>query len=92
MFKHGYANTTNLVERMWEYVKYTLLDGKMNMRLNEFFIAIVDHPKTSLQFEGFALVEHYDNAHNLNEFQKYVLRKGDRTRTRRLQKAKQSVQ
>jgi hypothetical protein len=52
---------------MWEYVKYTILDGKVNMRLDEFFIAIVDHPETSLQFEGFILVEYYDNVHNLNE-------------------------
>jgi hypothetical protein len=92
IFKHGHTNTTNLVEHMWEYVKYTILDGKVNMRLDEFFIAIVDHPETSLQFEGFILVEYYDNVHNLNESWKYVLRKGDGTRIRRLQKIKQLVQ
>jgi hypothetical protein len=67
MFKHGHANTTNLVERMWEYVKYTLLDGKVNMRLDELITAIVGHPETSLRFGGLTLVEHYDDAHNLSE-------------------------
>jgi hypothetical protein len=92
MFRHGHANTTNLVERMWEYVKYTLLDGKVNRRLDELIIAIVGHPKTGLRFGGLILVEHYDDAHNLSESRKYVLRGGDRTRTKRLQKAKQLVQ
>jgi hypothetical protein len=92
MFRHGHANTTNLVERMWEYVKYTLLDGKVNMRLDELIIAIVGHPKTGLRFGGLTLVEHYDDAHNLSESRKYVRRGGDRTRTKRLQRAKQLVQ
>jgi hypothetical protein len=48
MFRHGHANTTNLVERMWEYVKYTLLNGKVNRRLDELIIAIIGHPKIGL--------------------------------------------
>jgi hypothetical protein len=54
-------------------VKYTLLDGKVNMKLDELIIAIVGHPETGLQFGGLTLVEHYDDAHNLSEFRKYIL-------------------
>jgi hypothetical protein len=36
-------------------------------------------------------VEHYDDAHSLSESRKYVLRGGDRIRTKRMQKAKQLV-
>jgi hypothetical protein len=73
------ANTTNLVEHMWKYVKYTLLDGKVNRRLDALIIAIVGYLETGLRFWGLTLVEHYDDAHSLSESQKYVLRGGDRT-------------
>jgi hypothetical protein len=80
------------MEHMWEYVKYTLLHGKVNKRLDELIIAIVGHPETCLQFGGLTLVEHYDDAHSLSESRKYVLLGGDRIQTKRLQKAKQLVQ
>jgi hypothetical protein len=48
MFIHRYATTTNLVEQMWEYVKYIFLDGNVNKRLDELIIAIIGHPEKSL--------------------------------------------
>ena len=63
MFRHGHANTTNLVERMWQYVKYTLLDGKVNRRLDELIYAIIGDPDNGRRFEGMTLDEHYNDAH-----------------------------
>ena len=65
MFKHRHANTTNLVEHMWEYVKYTVLDGKMNMRLDEFIIANIGYLEIGLRFGKITLVEHFDDVHSL---------------------------
>jgi hypothetical protein len=48
MFRYGHANTTNLMKCMWKYLKYTLLNGKVNRRLDELIIAIVGHPETGL--------------------------------------------
>ncbi len=30
LFAHGNVDTTNLVERLWQYIQYTLLDAKIN--------------------------------------------------------------
>ena len=30
LFPHGNVDTTNLVEHLWQYIKYTLLDAKIN--------------------------------------------------------------
>ena len=63
MFLHGHANTTNLVERMWKYVKYTLLGGKVKRRLDDLILAIISNPETSQRFGGGTLVDHYDRTH-----------------------------
>jgi hypothetical protein len=92
MFRHGYVNTTNLVERMWHYVKYTLLDGKVNCRLDELILAIIGNPETGRRFGGNTLVEHYNDAHFLSMSGKYSKRGGDKGRTAKLQKARWLVQ
>jgi hypothetical protein len=66
MFRHGHVNTTNLVERMWHYVKYMLLDGKVNHRLDELILAIIGNPETRRRFGRNTLVEQYSDAHFLS--------------------------
>jgi hypothetical protein len=76
MFRHGHVNTTNLVERMWHYAKYTFLDGKMNHRLDELILAIIGNPETGRRFGGNTLVEHYNDTHFLSMSGKYSKRGG----------------
>ena len=75
MFRHRHANTTNLVERMWQYVKYTLLDGKVNRRLDELIFAIIGNPNSRRRFGGLTVDEHYNNVYCLNKSRKYSIRK-----------------
>ena len=63
MFPHGHVNTINLVECMWQYVKYTLLSGKVNRRLDDLILAIIGNLETSQRFGGGTLVDHYDRAY-----------------------------
>jgi len=63
MFRHGHANTTNLVECMWQYIKYTLLDGKVNRRLDELVFALIGNLDTGQRFGGLSLDEHYNNVY-----------------------------
>ena len=35
LYEHEFVNTTNLVERLWHFIKYTLLDKKVNRRLDQ---------------------------------------------------------
>ena len=77
---------------MWQYVKYTLLDGKVNRRLHELVIALIGNPDTGQRFGGITLVKHYHKARWLSESGKYSKRAGDKHRTLKLQKAKALVQ
>jgi len=92
VFMHRYANTTNFVERMWQYVKYTLLDGKIIWRLDELIFALIGNPDFGRRFGGLTLDEHYNNVHWLSESRKYSIRGGEKSKTVRLQKAKKLVQ
>ncbi|KAI5064240.1 hypothetical protein GOP47_0020910 [Adiantum capillus-veneris] len=41
LFQHGNEDTKNLVEQLWQYVKYTLLNAKINKSLLVLFNALV---------------------------------------------------
>jgi hypothetical protein len=41
MFEHRFVNTTNLVERLWQYIKYTLLKKQVNRRLDTLVWALI---------------------------------------------------
>ena len=41
LYEHGFVNTTNLVERLWHYIKYTLLRRKVNRRLDTLIWALI---------------------------------------------------
>jgi hypothetical protein len=51
MFWYGHVNTTNILECMWHYVKYTLLDGKVNCKLDKLILALIGNPKTGDSLE-----------------------------------------
>ncbi|XP_066298926.1 uncharacterized protein [Branchiostoma lanceolatum] len=44
MFPHGDTDTTNLVERHWELIKYTTLNGRANHRLDVLMDALIGNP------------------------------------------------
>lgn len=52
LFPHGSVDTTNLVERLWEYIKYTLLDGKINRSVLVLLHALVGNSETGTHMGG----------------------------------------
>ncbi|MCO5568188.1 hypothetical protein L7F22_021884 [Adiantum nelumboides] len=52
LFLHGNVDTTNLVERLWQYVKYTLLEARINRSLLELIHALVGNSKTGGRMGG----------------------------------------
>jgi hypothetical protein len=61
---------------MWRYVKYTLLDGKVNRRLDELILALIGNHATGRRFGGNTLVEYYNDVHFLSMSEKYLKRGG----------------
>ena len=41
LYEHEFVNTTNLMERLWYFIKYTLLDMKVNQRLDQLIWALL---------------------------------------------------
>ena len=41
LYEHEFVNTTNLVKRLWHFIKYTLLDKKVNRRLDQLIWALI---------------------------------------------------
>ena len=41
LYKHGFVNTTNLVERLCHFIKYKLLDQKINRHLDQLIWATI---------------------------------------------------
>ncbi|KAI8519873.1 hypothetical protein Bbelb_031300 [Branchiostoma belcheri] len=51
MFPHGKQDTTNLVEREWMTIKYTIFDGRANHRVDRLLDALIGHPNSGT-FQG----------------------------------------
>lgn len=52
LFNHGNVDTTNLVERLWQYIKYTLLEARINRSIVELLHALVGDSKTGNRMGG----------------------------------------
>jgi DNA-directed RNA polymerase subunit RPC12/RpoP len=46
---HGGIDTTNHVERLWHFIKYTLFNGKVNRSLTVLLVTLVGRPQTALE-------------------------------------------
>ena len=44
LFSYGFVDITNLVERVWHFIKYKSLRRKVNCRLDELVLAIIGDP------------------------------------------------
>jgi hypothetical protein len=89
-FQHGYVNTTNLVERLSCYVKYTLLKGEVNKRLDVLIWGIVGRPgETWNKYGGGDLLTHYGHVQDISASGKYSSRGVDKHHTTRRQRAAQ---
>ena len=88
LFPHGFVDTTNLVEKMWHFIKYTLLRIKVNRRLDELVLAIIGDPSLNEErMRGMTLIEHYREQQKTSESRKYSLHGSTKFHTNKLQKA-----
>ncbi|MCO5564813.1 hypothetical protein L7F22_018481 [Adiantum nelumboides] len=52
LFPHGNVDTTNLIERLWQYIKYTLLEARINRSIVDLIHALVGDSKTGNRMGG----------------------------------------
>ncbi|KAI5062430.1 hypothetical protein GOP47_0022969 [Adiantum capillus-veneris] len=64
LFPHGHVETTNLVERLWQYIKYILLDARINQSAFDLLHALIDDSITRTRMGGIA-VEFFRKKHEI---------------------------
>ena len=59
MFPYGGMDTTNHIERHWEWIKYSLLMGKVNRSLRDLVVAIMGSAKDGTRVGGPTLLDYF---------------------------------
>ncbi|XP_024400655.1 uncharacterized protein [Physcomitrium patens] len=81
LFAYGGIDTTNHVERHWEWIKYTLLQGKVNRSLRDLIVAIVGSAADGSRIGGPTLMDHFQTVQLISRFSR---RGNDKEHRRRL--------
>ena len=68
LFKYGGMDTTNHVERHWEWIKYTLLQGKINRSIRDLIVAIIGSAVDGNRTGGPTLVDHFKQVQAISEY------------------------
>lgn len=66
LYPHGNVDTTNLVERLWQYIKYTLLDAKINRSILVLLHALIGDSITGTHMGG-TLLEFFQQKQEIGE-------------------------
>ena len=59
LFTYGGMDTTNHIERHWEWIKYNLLQGKVNRALRDLIVVIVGSAADGSRIGGPTLLDHF---------------------------------
>jgi hypothetical protein len=70
LYAYGGVDTTNHVERHWEWIKYTLLQGKVNRSLRDLIVAIIGSAADGSRIGGPTLLDHFKQVQAIS---KYIL-------------------
>ena len=65
---YGGTDITNHIERHWEWIKYTLLQGKVNHSLQDLIVVIIGVTADSTHVGGPTLLDHFQQVQLISEF------------------------
>lgn len=65
---YGGMDITNHIERHWEGIKYTLLQGKVNHSLQDLIVVIIGVTADSTRVGGPTLLDHFQQVQLISEF------------------------
>ena len=67
LFRYGGMDTTNHVERHWEWIKYSLLGAKVNRKLRDLVMAIIGSAADGTRVGGATLIDHFKQHQTISE-------------------------
>ena len=60
MFNYGHADTTNIVDRHWQFIRYTTLRGRINRSNTDLVHVLIGDSETGTCIGG-TIIEWYNN-------------------------------
>ena len=60
-------DTTNHVERHWEWIKYSLLGAKVNRKLRDLVVAIIENVADGTRVGGITLIDYFKQQQAVSE-------------------------
>jgi hypothetical protein len=73
LFPYGGMDTTNHVERHWELIKYTVLQGKVNRSLRDLIVAIIGSAKDGTRIGQPTLLSQFVMTQRLSKYRNHSL-------------------
>ncbi|KAI5068324.1 hypothetical protein GOP47_0016669 [Adiantum capillus-veneris] len=83
LLNYGNVDTTNLVERLWQYIKYILLDARINRSIVDLLHAMVGDSTTGTRMGG-TLLEFFKQKQEIVDSGRYNIRGSSKQHTTRL--------
>jgi len=68
LFSYGGMDTTNHVERHWKWIKYTLLQGKVNRSVRDLIVAIIGSVADGSRIGGPTLLDHFKQVQAISKY------------------------
>ena len=68
MFSYGGIDTTNHVERHWEWIKYSLLMGKVNRSLRDLVVAIIGSANDGIRVGRPTLIDYFKLRQGISKY------------------------
>ena len=66
-FRYGGMDKTNHVERHWKWIKYSLLGAKVNRKLRDLVVAIIENVADGTRVGGITLIDHFKQQQTVSE-------------------------
>ena len=91
MFSYGHVNTTNIVERHWQYIKYTAFKGRINRPITDLVHALIGDSVTG-SWMGGTVLEWFKQKQELSDSGRFLPRANCKDEANRMIKAKTIIE
>ena len=91
MFNYGHVDTTNIVERHWQFIKYTALRGRINRSITDLVHVLIGDSQTGTCVGG-TVIEWYKQRQEICESGRFAPRANCRDQTTRLKEAERLLE
>ena len=91
MFNYGHVDTTNIVERHWQFIKYTALRGRINRSITDLLHVLIGDSETGTCIGG-TVIEWYKQRQEICESGRFAPRANCRDQRSRLKEAERILE